>query len=107
LLRSTTVTTQKIVGGRKALNGALINLLENAMQATPPGGKICLSGKKCGDLLAISVSDSGPGVPFDKQSRIFEPFFTTKGQGYRAWLGNCLRCGAGARRSDSASLSAG
>lgn len=71
----------KIVGGRKALNGALINLLENAMQATPPGGKICLSGKKCGDLLAISVSDSGPGVPFDKQSRIFEPFFTTKGQG--------------------------
>lgn len=71
----------KIVGGRKALNGALINLLENAMQATPTGGKICLSGKRCGDLLAISVSDSGSGVPLDKQSRIFEPFFTTKGQG--------------------------
>ena len=71
----------KIVGGRKALNGALINLLENAMQATPAGGKICLSGKKRGDLLAISVSDTGPGVPLDKQMRIFEPFFTTKGQG--------------------------
>ena len=71
----------KIVGRRKALNGALINLLENAMQATPPGGKICLSGKKRGDLLAIGVSDTGPGVPLDKQMRIFEPFFTTKGQG--------------------------
>ena len=71
----------KIVGGRKALNGALINLLENAMQATPAGGKICLSGKKRGDLLAIGVSDTGSGVPLDKQMRIFEPFFTTKGQG--------------------------
>lgn len=71
----------KIAGGRKALFGALVNLLENAMQATPAGGKICLSGKRRGDLLAIGVRDSGPGVAPDKQMRIFEPFFTTKGQG--------------------------
>ena len=71
----------KIVGSRKALFGALVNLLENAMQATPVGGKICLTGKKCGEQLAIGVRDSGPGVALDKQTRIFEPFFTTKGQG--------------------------
>ena len=72
---------EKIVGSRKALFGALVNLLENAMQATPAGGKICLTGKKCGDQLAIAVRDTGPGVALDKQTRIFEPFFTTKGQG--------------------------
>ncbi|MGE5470046.1 MAG: sensor histidine kinase [Bacteroidota bacterium] len=70
-----------IVGSRKALFGALVNLLENAMQATPPGGKICLSGKRHGDLLMIAVRDSGPGVTLEARARIFEPFFTTKGQG--------------------------
>lgn len=71
----------KLTGSRKALFGALVNLLENAMQATPGGGKICLSGFKRGELAVISVRDSGPGVPLEKQARIFEPFFTTKGQG--------------------------
>ena len=71
----------KIVGSRKALFGALVNLLENAMQATPAGGKICLTGKLTGNLLAISVRDSGPGIARETQLRIFEPFFTTKGQG--------------------------
>ncbi len=69
------------VGGRKALNGALINLLENAMQATPTGGKICLTGKRQNGVLTISVVDTGPGISFEQQARIFEPFFTTKGQG--------------------------
>jgi two-component system sensor histidine kinase FlrB len=71
----------KIVGSRKALFGALVNLLENAMQATPAGGKICLAGNRRGDLLAIGVRDSGPGIAREAQVRIFEPFFTTKGQG--------------------------
>jgi len=70
-----------LVGSRKALFGALVSLLENAMQATAAGGKICLSGNRRGDLLAIGVRDSGPGVPLELQARIFEPFFTTKGQG--------------------------
>lgn len=83
LMYSTVDTCEdaEIVGSRKALFGALVNLLENAMQATPEGGKICLSGKRQGDLLAIGVQDSGPGIPRETQARIFEPFFTTKGQG--------------------------
>ena len=70
-----------IVGSRKALFGALVNLLENAMQATTGGGKICLSGNRRGDLVAVGVRDSGPGISREMQARIFEPFFTTKGQG--------------------------
>lgn len=70
-----------IVGGHKALFGAIINLLENAMQATPTGGKICLSGKRRADWLAISVRDTGPGISPELRERIFEPFFTTRGLG--------------------------
>src|SRR5574343_1596709 len=46
-----------IVGSRKALFGALVNLLENAMQATPGGGKICLSGNRRGEAVTIVVRD--------------------------------------------------
>lgn len=70
-----------MVGSRKALLGALLNLLENALQATPAGGKICLSCRLAGDWGRFTVLDSGPGVPPEKRERIFEPFFTTKGQG--------------------------
>ena len=69
------------LGGRKALQGALINLLENALQATPMGGKICLLSHVDGETLQLMVRDSGPGIAAEMQSRIFEPFFTTKGQG--------------------------
>lgn len=71
----------KTVGDKKALFGALVNLLENAMQATPAGGKICLSGNQSGNQLRVSVQDSGPGITQETQQKIFEPFFTTKGQG--------------------------
>ncbi|MBS1189607.1 MAG: sensor signal transduction histidine kinase [Rhodocyclaceae bacterium] len=70
-----------IVGSHKALFGAIVNLLENAMQATPEGGKICLTGKRQDDWLAISVRDTGPGIGPELSERIFEPFFTTRGQG--------------------------
>jgi len=70
-----------IIGSRKALFGALVNLLENALQATPAGGKICLTGKRSGDFLCIGVRDNGPGIGGETRARIFEPFFTTKGQG--------------------------
>lgn len=91
-----------LVGSRKALFGAWINLLENAMQATPAGGKICLSACRQGDLLAVSVKDSGPGIPPDKLARVFEPFYTTKGQG----TGLGLAIALGVARAHGGSLEA-
>lgn len=70
-----------IVGGRKQLAGALLNLLENALQVCEPGGAVSLGVKVADKRVRLSVRDTGPGIAPEQQSRIFEPFFTTKGQG--------------------------
>lgn len=70
-----------IVGGRKPLAGALLNLLENALQVCEAGGEVRLGVSVAGKRVRISVRDTGPGVLPEQQARIFEPFFTTKGQG--------------------------
>ena len=70
-----------IMGNRKALGGALVNLLENALQACEGGGEVILSAVLTGQRVKIAVRDSGPGISPEAQTRIFEPFFTTRGQG--------------------------
>jgi len=70
-----------IMGSRKALGGALLNLLENALQACEAGGEVLLSAVIAGRQLRIGVRDTGPGIAVEAQARIFEPFFTTRGQG--------------------------
>jgi len=64
-----------------ALRDALSNLLLNALQATPQGGKVVLSAAAANGELVICVQDSGSGVPVDLRERIWEPFFTTRQRG--------------------------
>jgi signal transduction histidine kinase len=64
-----------------ALRDALSNLLVNALQATPQGGKVALSAVRSNGELLIGVQDNGPGVPADLRERIWEPFFTTRQRG--------------------------
>jgi signal transduction histidine kinase len=64
-----------------ALRDALSNLLLNALQATPPGGRVELIAVRSDGELVISVHDSGSGVPVDLRERIWEPFFTTRQRG--------------------------
>jgi two-component system sensor histidine kinase FlrB len=68
-------------GDRKALTGALLNLLENALQVTPAGGTVRLSGGVQADIATVQVEDNGPGMEPDIKLRIFEPFFTTRQEG--------------------------
>jgi signal transduction histidine kinase len=59
----------------------LSNLLLNALQATPHGGRVELVAAASDGELVISVQDSGSGVPLDLRERIWEPFFTTRQRG--------------------------
>ncbi len=70
-----------LLGSRKALTGALLNLLENAMQACRNGGRITLQGARAGHEAVLSVADDGPGIDPAIQERLFEPFFTTRSDG--------------------------
>ena len=66
---------------------SLINLLTNAVQAIGSEGKITLTLEDAGDEAAITVSDTGPGIPPENMARIFEPFFSTKAPGEGTGLG--------------------
>jgi two-component system NtrC family sensor kinase len=66
---------------------ALINLLSNAVHAVGLNGVITLALTDSMDQMAITVSDNGPGIPRENQSRIFEPFFSTKSPGEGTGLG--------------------
>ena len=65
------------------LQQVLINLLTNAIEATPSGGRVELTTALQADDderpgVAIAVRDTGPGIPGDVLSKIFDPFFSTK-----------------------------
>ncbi|MHB0984575.1 MAG: sensor histidine kinase [Sulfuricella sp.] len=71
-----------VLGSRKALTGALLNLLENAMQACSEGGGVALKSAIGEDnFLVLTVSDSGKGIDAATQERLFEPFYTTRTDG--------------------------
>ena len=60
------------------LRQVLINLLTNAIHATDSGGRITIILESVGDEAALTVRDTGEGIPRENLERIFEPFFTTK-----------------------------
>jgi len=60
------------------LQQALINLVGNAAQASPPGGEVCLGVHPREGELVLAVSDQGPGVPPAEREAILTPFYTTK-----------------------------
>ncbi len=68
-------------GDRDMLRRAVLNLLINALDAMPHGGRLDVMACQAGDSLEIEVADSGAGIESDALSRLFEPFFTTKSGG--------------------------
>jgi signal transduction histidine kinase len=69
------------------INQALLNLLTNAIDASPEAGVVWVRSSLRGDLVCVEVTDSGPGVPPELRHRIFDPFFTTKPMGQGLGLG--------------------
>jgi PAS domain S-box-containing protein len=80
-------------------DAAVMNLVVNARDATPPGGRIRVETNVCaldasqadgaepGEYLAVAVHDTGEGMDPETAARVFEPFFTTKEPGRGTGLG--------------------
>lgn len=90
----------EVLADKNRLEEVFINILLNAVQAMPKGGKIFIRGfekkleqirngigRRAQDIfhlgeevLVVEVEDTGPGISEENMNRIFDPFFTTKGQ---------------------------
>lgn len=69
------------------LDQVLLNLVVNAKDAIGGGGSIVITSANDDTEIVLRVTDDGPGVPLELQSKIFEPYFTTKEVGKGTGLG--------------------
>jgi two-component system NtrC family sensor kinase len=65
----------------------LLALAMNALEATPPSGRVTIEALRADDGVMLVVADSGAGIPPEHLDSIFEPFFTTKDVGKGVGLG--------------------
>lgn len=91
------------------LHRAVMNLVSNAMDATPNGGRIEVTARLRDSMVELSVEDSGPGVPESKIESIFDAFFSTKGSkgtglGLAMVKKFCVENGGDVRAEGSANL---
>lgn len=70
----------KLHADERRIKQILLNLLRNAIHYTPEGGHITLAAREDGEALALSVSDTGHGIPSADRARIFEPFMRGQSQ---------------------------
>ncbi|MBN1794070.1 MAG: GAF domain-containing protein [Candidatus Omnitrophica bacterium] len=71
----------EIEADKKQLKQVLLNLLLNAMQAMPEGGRLTVITSYHDTFIEITVSDEGAGIPDAIKEKLFEPFFTTREEG--------------------------
>ena len=65
----------------RQMEQVFMNLVLNAIQAMNHRGQVTIATRTQGRQVAVTVGDTGPGIPPDKLVHIFEPFFTTRAQG--------------------------
>lgn len=77
----------KVQADSDQMSQVLINLIMNAVHAMPKGGTLRVGLERERDMVRLTVSDSGHGIPKEVVSKIFDPFFTTKEFGKGTGLG--------------------
>jgi signal transduction histidine kinase len=80
-----------VLGDARQIQQVVVNLLQNAIDAVEPGGRVGVSTRPAdaGDGVVLTVDDDGPGVAPEVASRVFEPFYTTKERGTGLGLSIC------------------
>jgi signal transduction histidine kinase len=71
----------RVLADRRRVTEALLNLVANAIEATPPAGRVAVEIAERGPTIRLIVRDSGKGMSPDVLARLGSPFFTTRQQG--------------------------
>ena len=77
----------KVRGDGQQLEQVFLNIINNAVAAMHGGGTLTISVHRSYDMVHVSFTDTGPGIPQENMDKIFEPFFTTKEVGKGTGLG--------------------
>jgi len=70
-----------VYGDRELLQQVFVNLMRNALEAMPEGGRLDLSARPAEESIEIAVADTGVGIDADLIDRIFDLYVTTKSKG--------------------------
>jgi signal transduction histidine kinase len=70
-----------IRGDSDLLKQAVLNLVTNAIDAMPKGGRLQVRVDRAGDKLTLEISDTGSGIPQELRDKVFQLYFTTKLKG--------------------------
>ena len=70
----------RVTGHDSRLSQVIVNLLDNAISFSPPGGRVNVAARRIGSEIQIAVEDEGPGIPEENLERIFERFYTDRPQ---------------------------
>lgn len=81
-------------GDEEQVKRAVVNLVDNAVAATPPGGRVTVRAAVEGGTARVVVSDDGPGIPPEERDLVFEPTFSTKAGGFGLGLSITARIAA-------------
>jgi len=87
LVQTLSTNLPEIIADPALLNQVLVNLVVNASQSMPGGGRITVSTRSCDEYIYLTVEDTGPGISKEILEKIFIPFFTTKDVGQGTGLG--------------------
>ena len=85
----------KVYGDSAQIQQCLMNLIFNAIESMPEGGKLTVSGGRDNgeDMVWLAVADNGHGIKQEDLPHIFEPFYTTKVDGKGVGLGLSMTYG--------------
>ena len=90
-VRDFTEDTPKIKVDTDKMKRACVNIIKNAFDAMPDGGKLTMRSKKAIGNVEFSFTDTGAGIPKETLERLFTPLFTTKARGMGFGLAMCKR----------------
>jgi len=87
LVKCDLAATPPIAGSGALFCQALVNMIQNAVQAVPSGLVLQLKSRCDAEKICFTIEDNGSGIPAELRSRIFDPFFTTRDVGAGIGMG--------------------